>query len=99
MPHTRSLTAVVFFITMSPLFVTVPFPEGRGAGTSCVCCATRWPVPARTFTARRLHQKESNSIYDHGWRSVLPHVKRLVLHVHSKTDRCFQRMQIPISAV
>src|ERR1039458_4944338 len=27
--------------------------------------------------------KGNNTLYDQGWRSVLPHVKRVVLHVHS----------------
>jgi hypothetical protein len=54
----------------------------------CLLC-NQVASPARTFTARRLRQKRIIPLCDQGWRSVLPHVKRLVLHVHSKTDHRF----------
>src|SRR5450759_628534 len=40
---------------------------------------------ARVFSAWRLDQSH-NTLRPHGRRSVLPHIRRLVLHVLSKTD-------------
>src|ERR1017187_9629511 len=104
MPHTRSLTAVVFFITLSPLFrcflcnqvasrrrgfwedqvmpgliVNANVPSRR---TVCLCTGR-----FRTCLFGLASRSKVTIPCDHtARRSVLPHIRRLVLHVLSKTD-------------